>query len=195
MPHRRTRGGLRRRRGIVMRMRTVDELERLWRESSASSPGRGVVRLICVRQSDGVHLCPPSVKVTASSGVEGDRWSAGADPDPEAQVTLMAARVAELVAADHAPLHTPGDNFLVDIDLSEQALPAGSRIRLGSAVLEISAVPHTGCAKFRERFGVDALRWVNHKDHRARRLRGLNCRVVTDGEIAVGDEIELLSSP
>jgi MOSC domain-containing protein YiiM len=154
-----------------------------------------VVRLICVRQAEGVHVCPPSVRVTASSGVEGDRWSAGADPDPEAQVTLMTARVAELVAADHAPLHAPGDNFLVDIDLSEQALPAGSRIRLGSAVLEISAVPHTGCAKFRERFGVDALRWVNHKDYRARRLRGLNCRVVTDGEIAVGDEIELLRSP
>jgi MOSC domain-containing protein YiiM len=171
-------------------MRTVDELERLWRESSASLPGRGGVR-----QAEGVHVCPPSVRVTASRGVEGDRWSAGADPDPEAQVTLMAARVAELVAADHAPLHAPGDNFLVDIDLSEQALPAGSRIRLGSAVLEISAVPHTGCAKFRERFGVDALRWVNHKDHRARRLRGLNCRVVIDGEIAVGDEIELLRSP
>ncbi len=175
-------------------MRTVDELERLWQESPAISPVRGIVQLICVREAEGVHACPPRVSVTASGGVEGDRWSAGAEPDPEAQVTLMAARVAELVAADHTPLHTPGDNFLVDIDLSEDALPPGSRIKLGSAVLEISAVPHTGCAKFRERFGVDALRWVNHKDHRARRLRGVNCRVVSDGEVAIGDAIELLGS-
>jgi MOSC domain-containing protein YiiM len=175
-------------------MRTVDELERLWQESSAISPVNGIVRLICVREAEGVHVCPPRVSVTASGGVEGDRWSAGAEPDPEAQVTLMAARIAELVAADQTPLHTPGDNFLVDIDLSEEALPSGSRIKLGSAVLEISAVPHTGCAKFRDRFGADALRWVNHKDHRARRLRGVNCRVVSDGEVAVGDAIELVGS-
>jgi MOSC domain-containing protein YiiM len=175
-------------------MRTVDELERLWQESPAISPGRAIVRLICVREAEGVHACPTRVRVTATGGVEGDRWSAGRQPDPEAQVTLMAARVAELVATDDAPLHTAGDNFLVDIDLSEEALPPGSRIKLGSAVLEISAVPHTGCAKFRERFGGDALRWVNQKDNRARRLRGVNCRVVSDGEVAVGDAIEILGS-
>ena len=175
-------------------MRTANELEQLWQASPAISAGRGTVRLICVREAEGVHVCPPRVTVTSSGGVEGDRWSAGTAPDPEAQVTLMAARVAELVVADHAPLHTPGDNFLVDIDLSEEALPPGSRIKLGSAVLEISTVPHTGCAKFRERFGVDALRWVNHKDNRARRLRGVNCRVVSDGEVAVGDAVELLGS-
>jgi MOSC domain-containing protein YiiM len=85
-----------------------------------------------------------------------------------------------------------GDNFLVDLDLSEAALPVGARLRVGGAVLEVSAEPHTGCKKFRERFGGEALRWVNHRDNRALRLRGVNCRVVADGEVAVGDAVEVI---
>jgi MOSC domain-containing protein YiiM len=101
----------------------------------------------------------------------------------------MNVRVAELVADGRAPLDSPGDNFLVDLELSEEALPAGTYLRLGSALLELTVLPHTGCKKFRERFGLEALKWVNA--HRDLRLRGANCRVVESGSVAVGDPVEV----
>jgi MOSC domain-containing protein YiiM len=137
---------------------------------------------------------PERVKVSAAGGVEGDRWSRD-EGDPEVQVTMMMTRVAELLSARAGlPLHLAGDNLLVDLDLHASSLPAGARLRVGTAVLEVTAEPHLGCKKFRERFGAEALRWVNDKAHRERRLRGVNCRVVVDGEIALGDSIEADSS-
>jgi MOSC domain-containing protein YiiM len=97
----------------------------------------------------------------------------------------MNIRVVDLIRLDGVALEASGDNLLVDLDLSETALPVGTRLRIGTAVLEVSAEPHTGCKKFRERFGLDALKWVN--DHRDRRLRGMNCRVLEAGTVAVGD--------
>ena len=128
--------------------------------------------------------------MTVEGGVEGDRWALGERPNLEAQVTLMNIRVVELITHDGVPLDASGDNFLVDLDLSESALPVGTRLRIGTAVLEVSAEPHTGCKKFRERFGLDALKWVN--DHRDRRLRGMNCRVLEAGAVAVGDSVSVV---
>ena len=167
-------------------MRGYDELERLWRASPPPPRDRGTVRLICLRLGGGVHACPARVRLTPEGGVEGDRWKGS----QELQVTLMNVRAAELVAAEHAPLHAAGDNFLVDLDLSAEALPAGTRLRLGSALLEVSKKPHTGCSKFNARFGPDALRWVNADDRR--RLRGVNCRVVGAGDVALGDAVEIV---
>lgn len=170
-------------------MRTYDQLERLWLDTPPPARGGGTVRLICIRTRPGEHACPDRVSLSAGGGVEGDRWSAKEGANPEYQVTLMSVRAAELVAADHAPLHQAGDNFLVDLDLAEEALPAGARLRLGEALLEVSARPHLGCKKFGERFGEDALRWVNDPAHRARRLRGVNCRVIEGGTVSLGDAI------
>jgi MOSC domain-containing protein YiiM len=169
----------------------LEELESQWLAAEPASRGVGTVRLICVRLGEGVHQTPERAEVTPARGVEGDRWSLGERPNPETQVTLMNVRVTELIAADGAPLHAPGDNFPVDLDLAEDALPAGTRLRLGTALLEVSPAPHTGCKKFRERFGLDALTWVN--DHRDRRLRGLNWRVVEGGSVAIGGSVEVVS--
>jgi MOSC domain-containing protein YiiM len=173
-------------------MRTLEDLERLWRAMPPAPRDRGRVQAICVRKGNGVHETPLRVTLSEQGGVEGDRWADGADRDPEAQVTLMAARVADLVASERTPFFSAGDNFYVDFDLAEEALPAGTRLRVGTAVLEVSSKPHTGCKKFRERFGIDALRWVNHRTNRALRLRGINCRVVAAGEVSVGDAVTLL---
>jgi MOSC domain-containing protein YiiM len=173
-------------------MRRFDELERLWQRLPPLPRGRGTVKVICVRKGGGVHECPPQVKVTLETGVDGDRWFDSRDRDPEAQVTVMSARAAELVAGDHRAPHEAGDNFLVDLELAAALLPPGTRLRMGSALIEVSAKPHTGCKKFRERFGLDALRWVNHRHHKGRRLRGINCRVISAGEVAVGDVIEVV---
>jgi hypothetical protein len=179
-------------------MRTFEELESAWASLPPAPRAAGSVRALCVRREPGVHDSPDAVQVGVQDGVAGDRWSFGwqaRDPERTAQVTLMNAAVAELVAAGRHPLHEAGDNIVVDFDISAEHLPVGSRIRVGEAVLEVSEVPHTGCSKFAARFGQDALRWVNWRHWRARRLRGMNCRVVSGGTVRVGDVIERLSVP
>ena len=165
------------------------DFEASWAAAEPAPSGSGTVRVICVRTSDGVHETPDRVEITFQDGVAGYRWSLGERPNPEAQVTLMNIRVTELIASGR-PLDLPGDNFQVDLDLAEDALPAGTRLRIGSALLEVSAEPHTGCKKFSERFGLEALRWVN--DHRDLRLRGVNCRVLEPGSVEVGDAIAVV---
>ncbi len=176
-------------------MRTFDELEALWASTPPQPRDRGTVRLLSVRREPGVHETPTSVAVTVEGGLEGDRWAHGwreRDPDRQAQVTLMNAAVTELVAAGRQPLHEAGDNILVDFDISVDNLPAGTRLRVGDVLLEISEVPHTGCSKFAARFGQDALRWANWRHWRERRLRGFNARVVEPGTVRVGDAVERL---
>ena len=160
----------------------MDFAER-WEAADPAPRGGGTVRLICVRRDEGVHETPERAEVTVEDGLVGDRWGAGRR-DLDAQITLMNVRVTELIGG---PLDLPGDNFQVDLDLSEEALPVGTRLELGGAVLEVSPAPHTGCKKFKERFGLDALKWVN--DHKDLRLRGVNCRVVAGGTVAVGDSV------
>jgi MOSC domain-containing protein YiiM len=173
-------------------MRTFEELQELWDESPPLPRGRGEVQLITVRRKDGGHRCPESIRVTRDGGVEGDRWALDPERELGRQVTLMTTRAAELVAAGEQPLDAVGDNFLVDLELAEEVLPAGTRIRLGSALLEVSEEPHLGCKKFSERFGPGALRWVNLAGNRSRRVRGVNCRVIEDGVVAVGDPVQVI---
>jgi MOSC domain len=162
---------------------TLAELEAAWDVAEPAPRASGTVRGICVRVDDGVHETPEHAEVTVEDGLVGDRWATG-KRDLDAQITLMNVRVAEVMGG---PLDLAGDNFQVDLDLSEDALPVGTRLRLGEALLEVSPAPHTGCKKFKERFGLDALKWVN--DNRDRRLRGMNCRVVEAGAVAVGDPV------
>jgi hypothetical protein len=168
-------------------MRTFDELESLWNAATPAPRGRGAVRLIVVRLGDGIHQTPSTAEISPERGMDGDRWEAGTNRRPDAQVSIMNALAAELIA-DGQPLDLPGDNLVVDLDLSEDALPTGSRLRVGTALLEVTPLPHTGCQKFSARFGQDALRWVNWKDHRDRHLRGILCRVIEAGRVSVGDE-------
>jgi MOSC domain-containing protein YiiM len=165
---------------------TVEDFETRWAATEPAPRDTGSVRLICVRVDEGVHETPESAEVTVADGLVGDRWARG-KRHLDAQITLMNARVTELIGG---PLDLPGDNFQVDLDLSEDALPVGTRLRLGEALLEVSPTPHTGCKRFRERFGLEALTWVN--DSRDRRLRGMNCRVVESGEVAVGDPVSVV---
>jgi len=167
-------------------MTTAQDFEARWTGVEPAPRGAGTVRGICIRVDEGVHETPGRVEVTVADGVAGDRWASGGR-DLDAQVTLMNVRVAELIGG---PLDLAGDNFQVDLDLCEDALPVGTQLRVGSALLEVSPAPHTGCKKFRERFGLDALKWVN--DNRDLRLRGMNCRVLEAGTVAVGDSIAVV---
>ncbi|MGB0958479.1 MAG: MOSC domain-containing protein, partial [Litorivicinus sp.] len=108
-------------------------------------------------------------------------------PHFEMQITLMNAHVIAAIAGPKENWPAAGDQLFVDLDLSEQALPIGTRLRIGEAEIEITQQEHTGCAKFGDRYGVDALRWVNSKERHASRLRGVNARVIQGGEIQLGD--------
>lgn len=168
---------------------SFDELESRW-EASAARPATGSVAALVVRLGNDAHATPPRVELSPEGGVHGDRWVANEARNPEAQVSIIDRRVAELlVDGDLERLHVPGDNIVVDLDLDETSLPVGTRLHLGSAVLEITAKPHTGCAKFRARLGDEALRWISAPPHRPRRLRGVYARVVVAGEIAIGDRV------
>ena len=102
----------------------------------------------------------------------------------------MSIRVLAAIEHDESRWPLAGDQLLVDLDLSTEALPAGARLRIGDAELVISETPHTGCAKFSGRFGSDALRWINSPLGRDRRFRGVNARVVRGGIVRRGDIIQ-----
>jgi hypothetical protein len=125
-------------------------------------------------------------------GLVGDNWSVKGTPTLEAQLTLMNARVTALVAGERERWPLAGDQLYVDFDLSVENLPPGSRLAVGEAVVEISGLPHTGCAKFTARFGSDAIRFVNSPEGRALRLRGVNARVVEAGSVRPGDAVRKL---
>lgn len=179
-------------------MRSLDQLEAAWSALPPAPRTDGTVRLLCVRKGDGVHETPEAVNVTLEHGVLGDRWAdrgPGTDPDGYSAVTLINAAAADLVADGVQPLHEAGDNIHVDLDISTEALPAGSHLLIGEATLRVSEQPHTGCSTFRDRFGLDALKWVSTPSGRSRRLRGMNCSVVTPGIVRVGDRIKALDPP
>jgi hypothetical protein len=132
-------------------------------------------------------------------GLVGDSWHARGSSrtpegaaNPETQLTLMNARVAGLLAGGRERWGLAGDQLYVDLDLSIQNLPPGTRLAIGSAVIEASAIPHTGCAKFSARFGPDALRFVSTPTGRTLQLRGINARIVTGGVVRTGDAVRKL---
>ena len=134
-------------------------------------------------------------ELDADLGLVGDNWKVRANPttpdgkaDPVAQITMMNARFLSRIAQSEERWELSGDQLLIDLDLSIENLPPGTRLRVGSAVIEVSKKPHTGCAKFAARFGQDALRFVSTPEGRALRLRGANAKVVQSGAIRVGDE-------
>lgn len=185
-------------------MRQTEELSRLEqsldhiREAPADG---GTVELIAVRPAVDEREILTEARLDLGEGIIGDSWRArgsSSTPDgsanPVAQVTLMNARAAAAIAGERDQWALAGDQIYVDLDLSLLNLPAGSRIQIGSAVLELSEAPHTGCAKFSARFGNDALRFVNSPLGRELRLRGANCRVVVGGVVRSGDTIRKLTA-
>lgn len=160
----------------------------------AAPRDRGELRLIVRRPAPGERDRLRHATLDLVEGLVGDDWrtrgsrrSLDGSADPDAQVTVMNVRVAELVAGGAERMALAGDQLYVDLDLSLDNLPAGSLLAVGEAMLRVTAKPHTGCRKFVERFGPDAMRFVNSALGRQLRLRGMNTRVVRAGAIRTGD--------
>jgi hypothetical protein len=156
----------------------------------------GTIELIACRPAENEREVLAEAELDPAVGLVGDCWrvkGSKSTPDgsshPDMQLTLMSARAAALVAGPRDRWPLAGDQLYVDLDLSGANLPAGTRLEVGSAVIEITDIPHTGCGKFSRRFGVDAMKFVNSVEGRKLNLRGVNARIVSGGTVRTGDAL------
>lgn len=173
---------------------TLAELEAGLDEIKKSPRDEGVLELIVARPKIGEREVLETGELDVEIGLVGDNWktrkswaTADKKPHPEMQINIMNSRVIALIAQTKDRWQLAGDQFYVDMDLSEENLPPGSRLEIGSAILEITEVPHKGCRKFTNRFGRDAVKFVNSKTGKQLHLRGLNAKVIKSGIVKTGD--------
>jgi len=156
----------------------------------------GTIELIARRPAENEREVLEQAELDPAEGLIGDCWrvkGSNSTPygaaHPDMQITLMSARAAALVAGPRQRWPLAGDQVYVDLDLSGANLPPGTRLELGSAVIEITDKPHTGCGKFSRRFGVGAMKFVNSIEGRKLNLRGVNARIVSGGTVRAGDSV------
>lgn len=162
-----------------------------------SSPKReGKLEGIVARPGHGERLELTTSEISLEGGLHGDYWAKGCwkttedgKPHPDVQICIMNARCIALIAQERDNWAPAGDNLFIDLDLSPDNLPPGQRLAIGTAILEITAVPHLGCASFIKRYGKDACVFVNSRIGKSHSLRGVYARVAQDGVVTVGDSI------
>lgn len=181
------------------RQLTRAELEAALPAALGSPKDDGTLDLIVRRPALGRRDVLDAGELDLEAGLVGDTWNIRASkrtpdgsPHPDMQITLMNSRVASLIAGEATRWGLAGDQLYVDFDISAENVPAGTRLAIGTALIEVTGQPHTGCAKFLKRFGVDATKFVNSPRGLALRLRGINARVVVPGRIQTGDRIQKL---
>jgi MOSC domain-containing protein YiiM len=175
-----------------MEHRSADELAAGLDEILQSPAARGTVELIVRRPAEDEREVLDEGVLDLHEGLVGDRWHRRATPNRDTQLTLMNARTIDLIAGSRERWPLAGDQLYVDLDLGFENLPAGTQLAVGDALIEVTAEPHAGCAKFSARFGTDAVKFVNKSPGRELRLRGVNTRVVTSGAVRIGDAITKL---
>ena len=173
-----------------------DQLD--WLRASPGEAGR--VELIVRRPDIDKRETLAEGELNVELGLVGDNWSTkpstssrDGGPNPDRQLTLMNSRIAALVSRSPERMPLAGDQLYVDFDLSTENVPSGTRLSIGTAIVELTEPPHLGCQKFVARFGQEAMRFVNSPVGRQLRLRGANARVVANGTVRVGDRVEKLA--
>ncbi len=174
------------------RFLSLADLERMLKALPGGNADKGRVALLMRRAEGGRREMLDEVVLAPDAGVPGDAWCRAAQPSRDMQIAVMQKDVAELIANGQA-LALFGDALILELDLSAANLPAGSRVRVGGAILEVTPKPHNGCRKFQARFGDDALRFVSMKELRHRNLRGIYMRVAERGEVRTGDPVDVIS--
>lgn len=178
---------------------TQAELEAGLEAILQSPKNEGTLELIVRRPAIEVREVLQIGELDLHDGLLGDNWKTRGSsrtedggPHPEMQLNLMNARAIALLAREKERWALAGDQLYIDLDLSADNAPAGTRLALGAAIIEITPQPHTGCKKFTARFGVEAVKFVNSPRGRELRLRGANAKVIQPGTIRVGDVVKKL---
>ena len=178
---------------------TTDRILTALADFGVSPTDNGSLEMIVCRPASGERRLINCGELRLDEGLLGDNWRqrgsaamADGSANPGAQITIMNSRVIAALAQDRSRWPLAGDQLYVDLDLSVDNLKPGQRLALGTAVLEVSTVPHTGCAKFTARFGHDAIRLVNSSEGRRTNMRGINTRVVQAGSFCLGDRVTKL---
>lgn len=178
---------------------TMEELEDGLEEIRQSPQQGGTLELIACRPAVGERKVLEEAELSVEEGLVGDNWRARGSsrtPDgsahPEMQLNIMNARTIALIAQERERWALAGDQLFIDLDLSDANLPPGTQLAIGSAIIEVTPIPHNGCKKFTERFGIDAVKFVNSPEGKRLHLRGINARVIQGGTIRSGDRIEKL---
>ncbi len=180
--------------GDPSRFLTLEALRRGLDALPPAPADAGTLTGIVRRLDGGLRESLPRTQLTREGGVPGDAWGRAADPDPVAQITVMQDDIATLIA-NGQPRELFGDQLFVNLDLSVASLPVGSRVRIGTAVLEVTPQPHNGCQKFLARFGRDALKFASMKELRHRNFRGIYMTVIDEGDAAAGDAVVVVARP
>ncbi|MGH9900673.1 MAG: MOSC domain-containing protein [Pyrinomonadaceae bacterium] len=176
---------------------TREELEAGLDEIRRSPKDEGVLELIVRRPRADAREVLAEGELHPVKGLVGDSWikrgssrTPDRSPHPDMQLNVMNSRAIALVAQGKDRWPLAGDQLYIDMDLSAENLPAGTRLALGSAVIEVTAEPHTGCKKFVSRFGLDAMKFVNSPVGKQLHLRGINAKVVQPGVVRVGHVVK-----
>lgn len=179
---------------------SMTELEAGMETIRQAPADNGILKMIVRRPGVDEREVISQGELSLEAGLIGDNWkdrfsshTPNGSASKEAQITLMNARAVALLAQSEDRWSLAGDQLYVDLNLGEDNLPPGTRLAIGSAILEVSEQPHTGCKKFSSRFGVEAMKFVNSPEGKRLHLRGINTRVVRSGVIRVGDVIRKLS--
>ena len=177
----------------TVRHLTTEELEAALDHLRRTPKDDGVVELIVCRPQVDQRAVLGEAQLDVTAGLIGDNWivrpskrTPDGSPHPELQINIMNSRVTALVAQEKERWPLAGDQLYIDMDLSKENLPVGARIAVGSAVLEVTSLPHTGCKKLVARFGMEAMQFVNSDLGKELCLRGINARVVQSGIVRVG---------
>ena len=176
---------------------TTEELQAGLAHVLDSPKDNGVLEMVLRRPDVDRREVLDEAELSVDQGVVGDNWNQRSSsrtddggPHPDMQLNVMNARATNLVTGgDRDRWALAGDQLYVDFDITEANVPPGTRLAIGSAVIEVTDQPHTGCAKFTQRFGLDAHRFVNSRERADLHLRGINAKVVTPGTIRPGDTI------
>jgi MOSC domain-containing protein YiiM len=172
------------------------ELEQCLPDVLASPADNGRLISIFVRPAPNERRALTTALLSPERGIEGDRWVRDSghkshdEPDPRCQVSLMNSRYLRTIAGNDEAMCLAGDNLIIDLDLSEANLPAGSQLAIGdNVIIEITDLSHTGCGKFQNRYGKEVRTFTNNERGKALHLRGRYARIVTAGTINVGDSV------
>lgn len=169
---------------------TTEQIEAGLDEIKQSPKDNGSLELIVARPKPDEREVLQTGKLDIAEGLVGDTWKTYGKVHPDAQITLMNSRCIALLAQDENRWALAGDQLFVDLDLSDENLPIGTKLEIGTAILETTALPHNGCKKFVERFGMDAMKFVNSQIGKQLHLRGIYAKVTQSGTINKGDAVK-----